>query len=131
MVHIQDTITGKKRLIQDLKNLRYCLPALLMYCVIMQLTFKTVCPLKAFLGIPCPACGLTRGCCLLLVGKWRESLQYNPTAIFWLVTLVLFVVDRYIKKLKISVFPTLFIATAIITMFSYICRMTSGLIFIK
>ena len=42
------------------------------------------CPFKAAFGIPCPGCGLSTACSLLLRGQWRESLQTHAFAPFFL-----------------------------------------------
>ena len=88
----------------------------------MQLKFETVCPLLAFFKIPCPACGLTHACVYLLTGNIHKSLLYNQAAIFWIISIILFSYDRYIRTLRIKPFPVLFVITSIITMAFYIFR---------
>ena len=104
---------------KDLLNLRPAIVPIVIYCVIMQVFFGTVCPLKAFVGISCPGCGLTHATFYLFTGRIRESLEANPTCIFWVISIVLFIVDRYIKPLKIKPFPLLFVITSIITIIWY------------
>ena len=107
---------------KDLQQIKYALIPLTIYCIVMQLVFKTVCPLKAFFNIDCPTCGLTRATIALLKGDIRASIIFNPTAIFWLISIILFIIDRYIYKLKINVFPTCFIITSIITITWYFTK---------
>ena len=38
----------------------------------------TLCPLRRFLGIPCPTCGTTRVVVALFGGNVREALALNP-----------------------------------------------------
>ena len=38
----------------------------------------TLCPLRRFLGIPCPTCGTTRAVAALFRGNVREALVLNP-----------------------------------------------------
>ena len=38
----------------------------------------TLCPLRRFLGIPCPTCGTTRAVAALFRGNVREALALNP-----------------------------------------------------
>lgn len=38
----------------------------------------TLCPLRRFLGIPCPTCGTTRAIAALFRGSVREALALNP-----------------------------------------------------
>lgn len=43
--------------------------------------FKTVCFSVLFIGIPCPACGITRATKLLLTGHIKESFEMHPLLI--------------------------------------------------
>ena len=45
------------------------------------------CPFNAACGIPCPGCGLSTACALLLHGQWQESLKVHAFAPFFLVGL--------------------------------------------
>lgn len=90
------------------------------YLIVMQLVVGYVCPFKAFFHIDCPGCGLTRATISLLKGNIKESLHYNYTCIFWLLTIILFIIDRYVKPLKIKPFPVLFIITCLITIVRYV-----------
>jgi hypothetical protein len=38
------------------------------------------CPLRRFLGLPCPGCGMTRALAHLARGEWREALTFHPLA---------------------------------------------------
>ena len=38
------------------------------------------CPFRAATGFPCPGCGLTRGCLLLLSGHFREAMAMHAFA---------------------------------------------------
>lgn len=40
------------------------------------------CALRALTGWPCPGCGLSRAITLMLRGRWRESLQLHPFALY-------------------------------------------------
>lgn len=111
------------KLKQDIQDNKVAIIIVLIYCVIMQFVFGGLCPFKMFLHVDCPGCGLTRAAIALLKGNIRESLHYNYTCIFWLVTIALFFIDRYVKPLKIKPFPTLFIITSIITLIRYVLLM--------
>ena len=45
---------------------------------VFQLTARTVCPVYAVAGLPCPACGSTRAVLALLRGDLMESLRWHP-----------------------------------------------------
>jgi len=36
------------------------------------------CVWRRFAGFSCPGCGLTRGVCFLVHGRWAEAVQFNP-----------------------------------------------------
>lgn len=36
------------------------------------------CVWRKLLGFSCPGCGLTRGVCFLVHGRWRDAVQFNP-----------------------------------------------------
>ena len=112
----------RNKLKNDLINISFALPILLIYILVMQINFGTVCPLLAFFKIPCPACGLTRASLCLFAGNFKESFAYNPTAILWIISIILFLYDRYIKPLKIKPFPYIFIFTSIVTIVVYFFR---------
>jgi hypothetical protein len=38
----------------------------------------SLCIWRTLLGIPCPGCGLTRGVCFLVHGKWATAIRFNP-----------------------------------------------------
>jgi hypothetical protein len=44
-------------------------------------TGPTLCIWKKLLGISCPGCGLTRGVCFLVHGKWAEAIRFNPLSL--------------------------------------------------
>lgn len=56
-------------------------------------TGETICLSQVFLGLECPACGLTRGCMHLLHFEAEEAFAYNmwsfvalpAISVFWLV----------------------------------------------
>lgn len=104
---------------KDLYNLRFAIIPLIIFCIIMQTVFKTVCLLKAFTGIDCPACGLTHATVYLVTGRFQQAIDSNPTVFLWLITIFLFCFDRYIHNLKIKVFPLFFIITGITTIIWY------------
>ena len=107
------------KLKKDIYNLRYVLIFLLIYIITMNLIFNTVCPFRVLFHVNCPGCGLTRACISLLKGNIIESWHYNRTAILWIISIMLFIFDRYIKALRIKPFPFVFIFVGIITIVNY------------
>jgi hypothetical protein len=46
-----------------------------------------LCLLKAWTGLDCPTCGLTRAVCSVLQGEWTASLGFHPAGILVVVSL--------------------------------------------
>lgn len=111
---------------KDIYNLRFAILVIAIYSAFMQIGFGTVCPLKAFTGITCPACGLTHATIYLLTGRFREAFSSNSTVILWMIVIFMFIIDRYVCKLKFKVFPYGFIIVGLITIIVYFVKMCIG-----
>ena len=94
---------------KDLKNYWYAILLVIIYILTMEIIFHKTCIFQILFHIDCPGCGLTRATISLFKGNIKESLHYNYSCIFWLITILLFIIDRYIKPLKIKPFPVLFL----------------------
>ena len=104
---------------KDLYNYRFAIPIIIVYWIIMEKLFHTVCVFKALTGIPCPACGLTHATIYLLSGRFDMAMKTNPTVILWIIVIGLFFVDRYIFHFNKKIFPKYFIVVCIITIIWY------------
>lgn len=105
---------------KDIFDFKYALISIILYCFIMQSFFSTVCPIKAFFKINCPGCGLTHAFIYLFIGQLDLSIKYNPTAILWIIAILFFCINRYIRKTIIKAYPYLFIIASISTILWYI-----------
>lgn len=47
------------------------------------------CPIRTYLGIPCPGCGLSRATAALLHGDWQTSFTFHAFAPLFLMALIL------------------------------------------
>ena len=61
--------------------------AFLAFCALVGLTVG--CPIKAATGLPCPGCGLTRGCMALLRLDFAGAFHWHPLS--FLVPIIFFV----------------------------------------
>jgi hypothetical protein len=56
------------------------------------------CPFFKLTGIPCPGCGLTRACLLLLRGEVRASIKFHAFAPIFLVLISILIVGMVLPK---------------------------------
>jgi hypothetical protein len=110
---------------KDLYQIRFAIILIIFYCIITQNLFNTVCPFKIITNIPCPGCGLTHATIYFFSGRFSDAFASNPTFILWLLVIFLFFIDRYIHKIKINIFPSLFIIVGLITIIRYILIITN------
>ena len=57
-----------------------------------------ICPIKRFLGVPCPTCGVSRALFALLRLNFTEYVTYNVMAPFLIAALILLVNIELFKK---------------------------------
>lgn len=103
----------------DLHNFYAVIIGFIVYALILQLIFNTICPIKAIFKIDCPGCGLTHATIYLMTGQINKAIEANYTVFFWWTFIILFAIDRYIYKFKIKIVPTIFAISCIITLFRY------------
>ncbi|NLJ97380.1 MAG: DUF2752 domain-containing protein [Clostridiales bacterium] len=85
--------------IQLLKKYGFAITLCIISLTIMNLIFDTVCLSTLFLGIPCPACGITRATKLMLLGQFRESFEMHPLLILVIIGTVLCpIFQKYLNK---------------------------------
>ena len=108
------------KLKEDIYNIRFAIILIIIYVLLTEIIFGKICPINILFNVDCPGCGLTRAAIALFTLNIKKSLEFNSTCILWLITILLFIIDRYIKKLSIKPFPYLFIIVSIITIIWYL-----------
>lgn len=108
-----------KRLIDDIKKNIVIIISIVIYFIVTKIIFGYSCIFRILFHIECPGCGLTRAFKSLLKGDISKAMHYNYSIIFWLIFIIIFIIDRYIKPLKINVL-VLFIITVLVTLIRYI-----------
>ena len=111
------------KLKQDLKDNKIAILIIAIYLIIMELIFGYTCPFRILFHIDCPGCGLTRAFIAFFTGNISKALHYNYSFIFWLITMILFIIDRYIKPFKIKIVLISLIITCLVTIIRYILIM--------
>ena len=76
------------RAISDLTLLRatalICVPASFVWDLVFAMTGAGMCPSNRFLGVFCPACGLTRAFVAIANGEVAAAFAHNPASVlFW------------------------------------------------
>ena len=76
-------------------------------------TGPTFCIWKKLLGVACPGCGLTRGVCFLVHGRWAEAVGFNPLSPLAVAILLWNILCEALRSLKMS--PTGFCGVTEVT----------------
>ena len=108
---------------KDIYNNWFIILIVIIYLLFMQIVFSTWCPIKAFFHADCPGCGLTHAIIYMFKGQFIKAFNENYTVFLWWGLIIIGFIDRYIYKLKIKVFPHLFIFVCIVTMFRYFFKL--------
>lgn len=78
--------------------------------------FGAACISQLMVGLPCPACGMTRAALLFLSGHWAESFQMQPFFYAVIAGMCLFLICRYgLKKYQhiVQYYAVIMLAAAI------------------
>lgn len=97
MIQLQPIL---QRIYSDIRQNFKALFILLLYGIITQHFFHTVCPMVILTGMSCPACGLTRAAFLLFSGQFSSAMHMNPAICLWLPFLLYLCIFRYILGKK-------------------------------
>ena len=111
------------RILTDLKNSVWVIIGLLLYWLIVSLTFGEFCILKILTGFPCPGCGMTRAVFLMLTGHFSESFAMHPLALPWILLGIYFCICRYILNRKPKGAAAIAMILCILLLPVYIYRM--------
>ena len=105
---------------KDIYNYKLPLFFIMLYLIFMQIFFSNLCPIQALFHVNCPGCGLTHATVFLLTGHFKKAFDANCTVFLWWGLMIIVFIDRYIKKMRIKVFPYLVTFVAIITLIRFI-----------
>jgi hypothetical protein len=56
------------------------------------------CPLFRLTGVPCPGCGLTRACILLMRGELQASLKFHAFAPIFLLLIAILIIGTFLPR---------------------------------
>ena len=112
-----------QRIKNDIRQNRLALLILVTYFLLTGLLFGQVCPLKLLCGLPCPGCGLVRGCISFLTLQFPQSFYYNPTAGLWISGILYLIIFRYLLGKPSKGALPFFVIISLITVIIYVLRM--------
>ncbi|NLG04007.1 MAG: DUF2752 domain-containing protein [Clostridia bacterium] len=89
------------RIKHDFKYVKWVFIGIPIYWAVMMAVFHDVCMTTILTGFPCPGCGMTRACVLLLRGHVMESIHMHPMVIPWLIFGIYAFMMHYLLDKKI------------------------------
>lgn len=98
------------------------LAAVILY-FLMHGLFSAFCPSVLISGFPCPGCGMTRAVLYLFRGQFARSWALNPAAVLWVLWVLLFAYNRYVKGRSPKFLMRLFLGILVFMVVAYIVRM--------
>ena len=122
----KESILGRFR--SDLLFLKTPLLVLIIFCVLSQLIFHTMCPYVIVFGKPCSGCGLTRAGVQVLQGHFAEATQIHGMIYFWIFIIIYAIFFRYILGKRPPLIIPLVILISIGTIVYYFYRQRLGLL---
>lgn len=99
------------------KQYRISILLILISFYILKRLMGTVCYSAILLGIPCPACGLTRAAGLLASGRFRESFHMHPLLFLVIIGVILYPMLKSTTR-NYKLFMNIYV---IITMVTFVC----------
>lgn len=112
-----------KRLINDIKTFYPAVIVFLLYNIIARKIFHAYCPFLIATGFPCAGCGMTRAVFYILTGRIKRGMNLNPAAPMWILFLLWFFVERYVRGRTPKYIKTVLALVVLITLGIYLYRM--------
>ena len=110
-----------KRLRLDVKYYWKALAAAGSVCLLLQLIFHTVCPMRLLTGFPCPGCGMTRALIAFFSGDFHAAWHYHPLFPAIPAGMILFFYCRYVNPARFRIFRiyAILATAAMLAVYSY------------
>ncbi|MGN1098594.1 MAG: DUF2752 domain-containing protein [Clostridia bacterium] len=80
------------------------------------------CPVKRFLGVPCPGCGMTRGCLALLRLDFSVAFRWHPLCFLVPIFLVVYIL-KDLPPVRGAIRPGVLILIILLYIGVYVVRM--------
>ena len=110
-----------------IKNHIYIIFCIIAYMVITNIT-GIGCPIRRIIGIPCPACGITRSWLCVLKMDFEGAISFHP--LFWFIPMYVLIMlhsnTKHIEKIPKWVYRLFVFIGATLILYIYIYRMVNG-----
>lgn len=112
-----------KRLMNDIKAFYPAVIVFVMYNFVVRKIFHAYCPFLITTGFPCAGCGMTRAVFYILTGRITRGMALNPAAPMWIVFLLWFFAERYLRGRTPKYVKAVLAMVVVITFGIYLYRM--------
>ncbi len=112
-----------KRLMNDIKAFYPAVIVFVMYNFVVRKIFHAYCPFLITTGFPCAGCGMTRAVFYILTGRIKRGMALNPAAPMWIVFLLWFFAERYLRGRTPKYVKAVLAMVVVITFGIYLYRM--------
>ena len=111
------------RIRSDFKAMLPGLVLCALFLAFSSAVFGKVCPVRLLLGIPCPACGMTRAAVFLITGDLSGSLKANPFLLPLIASLPIYIWEHYWKNQRARLFSGYIAVLILFMVLFYLYRM--------
>ncbi len=107
----------------DIKAFYPAVIVFVMYNFVVRKIFHAYCPFLITTGFPCAGCGMTRAVFYILTGRIKRGMALNPAAPMWIVFLLWFFAERYLRGRTPKYVKAVLAMVVVITFGIYLYRM--------
>lgn len=113
------------RIFQDIRKFRTAALVFAVYNIVIRKIFGAFCPQLIITGFPCAGCGMTRAVFYILTSRFERGLRLNPAAVFWIVFLVWYGWNRYVRGIRPKNAMRWLGMVGVVTLLIYLYRMAN------
>ena len=106
-------------MIVDIKEYWMIAPIVFVLYIISHKIMGAFCPSVWIMGFPCPGCGMTRAFFFVMSGQFVRAFRINPSVYLWMIYGIYFIIQRYIRGVKVKYNLLLIGIIVIIMLFVY------------